>query len=133
MAAVTATGPLQAFDGRWLDRVTGANFAGRGPVFVVPFALLTAASLVSAARATGRVEAVALDAVAAVASFLGWLVVELLPRRVLAHQDWPSTTRASAEVALLLVVVGIVVSLWALGSKRAGGTPAGRSDASRGP
>ena len=131
MAAVTATGPLQAFDGRWLDRVTGANFAGRGPVFVVPFALLTAASLVSAARATGRVEAVALDAVAAVASFLGWLVVALLPRRVLARQDWPSTTRASAEVALLLVVVGIVVSLWALGSKRR--TPAGRSDASRGP
>ena len=111
MAAVTATGPMQADDGLWLQRITGGTFAGRGTLVVVPFVLLVAAAVVAAARATGRLQVNLVDTIRAGVSLIGWLLLALLPHRVLEQQQWSGTTRGMVEVALLASVVLAAASI----------------------
>jgi hypothetical protein len=50
MVAVTISGPLLAFDGRWFDRIADGWFGG------VPLLLFVCAAVVLASRATGRLQ-----------------------------------------------------------------------------
>jgi hypothetical protein len=52
MVAVTISGPLLAFDGRWFERIADGWFGGRSFVVVVPLLLFVCATVVFAWQAT---------------------------------------------------------------------------------
>ena len=74
--AITVTGPLLAFDGRWYERLFDGWFGGRSWYVVVPFALLMLGAVAFALRATPleRPHDLAVAAAAVAAWIALWIV-----------------------------------------------------------
>jgi hypothetical protein len=104
MTAVTITGPLLAFDGRWHERLADGWFGGRSWVTVVPFVALVALAASFAVRAAPivvRREELYVAAVALVAWVLPWL---LAPDRL---EGW---TTGDAVLVGSLAAAGVVIA-----------------------
>lgn len=109
----TATGPLAAYDGDWLQRAfnrdfmaTAAEFAGvTGWYAIVPFLLAAGAAVVLAVVTTPRPAFGLADAGAALASIAGWGVVAAA-----STNEWgkePSNAYVLVVVSLLAIPIGL--------------------------
>jgi hypothetical protein len=78
MVAVTISGPLLAFDGRWHERIADGWFSGRSFGVVVPFLLLATTAVVLACRATGRLHVSRREAAGAALAVAGWAFLAVL-------------------------------------------------------
>jgi hypothetical protein len=103
MTAVTTTGPLLAFDGRWHERLLDGWFGGRSLLVVLPFVvLITAASLLAVRAARPRLsESEAPTAALAVGV---WLLLWILAPEQL--EGW-----SGGSVALVIAVAAAGVAL----------------------
>jgi hypothetical protein len=106
IAAVTATGPLLAFDNRWHERLLDGWFGGRGWLTVVPFAVLLTATVVLALRAQPLPLEWGEAPLAAVAVG-GWALLWLVAPSKLG--GW-SVGAALAVAALAAVVTAAIVA-----------------------
>jgi hypothetical protein len=119
MVVMTATGPLAAYDGDWLERLargdvmeTAAKLVGvTGGYAIVPFFAAVVVAAVGAALASERVVLTLREGSLAAAAVLGWAVLALRARNDVGAA--PSVEYVAAAV----VVVGILVALVAAGSR----------------
>jgi hypothetical protein len=105
MAAVTATGPLLAFDNRWHERLFDGWFGGRGWLTIVPFAVLLTVTLVLAWRAQPLPLAWS-EAPLAAGAVGGWALLWLVAPSTL--EGW--SIGAAAVVAALATLVTAAVA-----------------------
>lgn len=116
MTAVTITGPLLAFDGRWHVRLFDGWFGGRSWYVVTPFVVLIGLAVVFAVRSARLSRADALVASAAVVAWLGLWVVA--PERL---EGWELSD------ALLVAAVAAIGTLVAVAlARRVSVAPHGR-------
>jgi hypothetical protein len=109
MAAVTATGPVLAHDGRWHERLADGWFGGRSWPTIVPFVLAAAAAVVLGVRATPPVAVPAGERWTALAALAGWALVAVVGWRVLEIPD-QGTAGTSLPVLGLAVAVALAVA-----------------------
>jgi hypothetical protein len=106
MAAVTATGPLLAFDNRWHERLFDGWFGGRSWPTVVPFVIFLLATVALAVRAQPpafRRSELPIAAAALGGWGLLWLVA---PSKI---EGW-SVAAAAGVAALAAAVTAVVVA-----------------------
>jgi hypothetical protein len=109
MAAVTTTGPLLAYDGRWHERLADGWFGGRSWITVVPFVLAGAAAVVLAVRAVPALPA--RDRWTALAALGGWALVAAAGWSLLDAPDQGETRTALPVLGLALVVTLAIVAV----------------------
>lgn len=117
---MTATGPLAAYDGAWLERVasrtfveTGASIVGiTGWYAIVPFLGSALVALVAALLASPPVAASARDGIAAIVALLGWAL-----RALTATNPNGQPPGTGYVVMLTLAVAGAVVVAALLGRR----------------
>ncbi len=103
MSAVTITGPLLAFDGRWHERLFDGWFGGRSWLTVVPFVVLVALAVLFAVRATPITRAD--DLAVAAAAIAAWLLLW-----VVAPEQLEGWSASEALVVGALAVAGAAVA-----------------------
>jgi hypothetical protein len=106
MAAVTATGPVLAHDGRWHERLADGWFGGRSWLTIVPFVLAAVAAVVLGVRATPPVSVPHGERWTALAALAGWALVAAVGWRVLEIPD-----RGTPGTSLLVLGLAIAVVL----------------------
>jgi hypothetical protein len=106
MAAVTATGPLLAFDNRWHERLLDGWFGGRGWPTVVPFAVLVAVTVAAALRAQPLPLALA-EVPLALLAVAGWALLWVVAP---AELDGWSVRAIVSVVAVAALVAAAVVA-----------------------
>ena len=107
LSAVTITGPLLAFDGRWHERLLDGWFGGRSWPVVVPFLLLIALAVILAVR-SAPFQVRPQELPVAVAALAAWLVPWLFaPDRL---EGW-STSDAVLVGALAAAGAGVATAL----------------------
>jgi hypothetical protein len=112
MALLTATGPLAAYDGRWLDRAVDRTFVSTaasvvgvtGWYAIVPFFAAVAAAAASLLRLLPQVRANPLDVVLAVLALLAWALAAIAA-------DNPNGAPPSAAYALVAAALAGVTAL----------------------
>jgi hypothetical protein len=109
MLAATATDPLIPDDpGRWWRLLVQGHFTRTVGLGIAPFALLVAAAVVLAVRATPRLSPGRRDVAGAVAALAGWLVTLRGAPMLLRHGDFGAV---GALLLALLVVAAIAAAL----------------------
>jgi hypothetical protein len=106
MAAVTATGPLLAFDNRWDERLLDGWFGGRSWLTVVPFVVLLVVTVALAVRAQPLAFRRS-ELPIAVAALGGWGLLWLIAPSTL--EGW-SVGTALLVAALAAAVTAVVVA-----------------------
>jgi hypothetical protein len=107
MTAVTITGPLLAFDGRWHERLFDGWFGGRQWYVVAPFVVLVALGAAFALRAA-RPHLSVSEAPAAVAALAAWLLLWLVsPDRL---EGWSVSEAALVAALAALATAAVVVT-----------------------
>jgi hypothetical protein len=111
MAAVTATGPLLAHDGRWHERLADGWFGGRSWPTVVPFVLFAVVAVVLGVREAARPAPPAGERWTAAAALAGWAVVATVGWRTLGAPDAGETADALPVLGLAAAVTLVVVAV----------------------
>ena len=96
--------------GHFARTVASAAGLGRGLVGIAPFALLLAAAIALAVRATGRLPAGRHDVAGAVAALAGWLVTLRAAPVLLRHDRFHDGRLGAIDALLLALLVVFVVA-----------------------
>ena len=123
---MTATGPLAAYDGQWLERVADRQFVATAAALVgvsgwyaiAPFFLAAAVAVVCAAATLPPLRITMLDAALAVGVAGVWAVVALG-----SYNQW-GRTPTSSYVLTVFVVLSIAVGVVALTARSKGAVTA---------
>lgn len=113
MSAVTTTGPLLAFDGRWHERLADGWFGGRGWPTIVPFVVAAVISVVLAARATPRLSEPG-ERWTALAALAGWALVAAVGWRALGP---PDQGEPGASLPVLALAAGVTLAVVAVAAR----------------
>jgi hypothetical protein len=104
-------------DDRFARTIASAAGLGRGLVGIAPFALLLAAGIVLAVRATGRLSPARHDLAGAAAALAGWLVTLRAAPVLLRHDRFEGGGLGAVDAFLLaLLVVFVVVRVLQVGA-----------------
>jgi hypothetical protein len=129
MAAVTATGPLLAHDGRWHDRLADGWFGGRSWVTIVPFLVCTAGAIVLSVQATPRFPRPAGEAWIAGSAVAAWAAVATFGWWRLGVPDRGGLGPAVSVAAVALGALAVVGCVAYLGRARGASSLPGASAA----
>lgn len=105
LGAVTITGPLLAFDGRWHERLFDGWFGGRSWPLVVPFVLLVALAALLAARSAPLAPG-APELPVAASALAAWVLLW-----VAAPEQLENWSAGSAILVAALAAGGVVLAL----------------------